>query len=386
MTHILIAPDKFKGTLHASEVAREISEAIREMVSDASVCLHPMADGGEGTAEIVASQLGLLPATIRGHDAVMRPVEIRYYEAGTTCAVDCASVIGLALLGNAVRSPWEASSYGLGEFIGAMLDKGHARIIVGLGGSATVDGGIGMLQALGANFFDSEGTRIAAPIRADSLATICRVDFSEIDRQRISNAVSLLADVDLPLLPSAFSFAANARSSLMFARQKGITELELPQLYYALKNYVSVVEDEIPSRDDDNHFHGAAGGLGYAFRHILHCHAEAGADSLLDDSLFSSPKPDLVITGEGCFDSQSFAGKVTGTVYEKAASLNIPTVIVAGCSTLKEIPSGIRLVTTMKCPGSQATSGISHHDALISLRKALRRKLPVALKSLNILF
>ena len=215
---IMVAPDKFKGTLTAGEVTALISDALVEAFPGAGILRCPMADGGEGTAEIIARNLGLSPATTTGHDAMMHDIEIGFFKNGDTCAVDAAAIVGLAMLAPLPLRPWEASTYGLGEFILEMLRQGFKRIIICIGGTATVDAGAGMLQALGARFLDVEGNQISVrPITAANLSSIYSIDFSGIDRNPIKEAVTALADVDVPLLPSC----EGEMSALDFAPQKG---------------------------------------------------------------------------------------------------------------------------------------------------------------------
>lgn len=387
MPCILIAPDKFKNTLSASEVARETATAINEFLPGATLRVCPMADGGEGTAEILASHLGLKAASIQGHNAMMRPAAIHYFESDNQCAVDCAAIVGLQMLSGLKRlTPWKATTYPLGEFINEMLAKGKQTIIVGLGGSATIDGGIGMLQALGARFLDVDGEPIGAPICADSLSRIFSVDFSEIPVADISRRVRVLADVDLPLLP--YGPKDTGLSSLSFAPQKGVAPTDIEALAEALANYVDAVDDALYPPSNQPRFQGAAGGLGYAFHRILHCHTSLGAERIISTFKLFDPAPHLVITGEGSFDLQSLTGKAVGSLCSHATSLDIPVIVIAGQSDLPKQPDNVTILTTQRTtatsPKNNQTTPTpkrtpTHEDALADLRAALRSKLPEAL-------
>ena len=389
MARILIAPDKFKGTLSAEEVADEVASAVRRIMPDAKLAVAPMADGGEGTSEIIAGRRSLNPAETDGHNALMEPVRVRYFEKNGVCAVDCAAVVGQAMLGGRALTPWQATSYPLGQFIRRMLDQGMREIIIGLGGSATVDGGAGLLQALGARFFDMAGREIPVPVTAATLGAVASADLSKVDVDRLKQAITILADVDLPLLPDA----PGEMSSLSFAPQKGVKPHEIETLHNALASYSSALLAAItathnrhdnPTDDAGSHFEGAAGGLGFALHRILGCDAYAGAEYLLNAMKPFDRLPDLVVTGEGAFDSQSLTGKVTGTIIDECTSRNIPVIVVAGRSEIPEststdTPPSI-ITTSPFLPSPNAP--LNHSNALTSLRHALSVRLSALLTAL----
>lgn len=389
MARILIAPDKFKGTLSAEEVADEVASAVRRIMPDAKLTVAPMADGGEGTSEIIAGRRSLHEAETDGHNALMEPVRVRYFEKNGVCAVNCAAVVGLAMLDGRALTPWQATSYPLGQFIKRMLDRGMREIIIGLGGSATVDGGAGLLQALGARFFDVTGREIPVPMTPENLGAVASGDLSKVDVDRLKQAVTILADVDLPLLPET----SGEMSSLSFAPQKGVKPHEIETLHDVLAGYSSALLAAItathhrhdkPTDDAGSHFEGAAGGLGFALHRILGCKAHAGAEYLLKAINPFALLPDLVITGEGAFDSQSLTGKVTGTIIAEYTSRNIPVIVVAGRSEMPEAAStdtSLSIIATspfLPSPDAQLT----HANALGSLRAALSSCLPTQLSTL----
>lgn len=387
MPSILIAPDKFKNTLAATEVADEIASVIRETMPDATIRICPMADGGEGTAGILASHLSLQPASILGHDPMMNKAIIRYYESADTCAVDCAAIVGLQMLSGSRRlTPWKATSYPLGEFINEMLSKGKQKIIIGLGGSATIDGGIGMLQALGAQFTDVYGEPIPAPICAESLSRIFSIDFSGMPRADLARRIRILADVDLPLIP--YGQNDTGLSSLSFAPQKGVADSDIDTLANALSNYIDAVDEALYPPSNQPRFQGAAGGLGYAFHRVLRCPASLGAEKIISMYNLFNPRPDLVITGEGSFDNQSFTGKATGTICNHASSANTPAIVITGRSSISKLPGNVTVLTTSPNPPvSSRNTNRTHHpdhtptrqEALANLRATLRKTLPPAI-------
>ncbi|MDE6527977.1 MAG: glycerate kinase, partial [Muribaculaceae bacterium] len=391
---IVVAPDKFKGTLSATEVAGTIAQALKARMPSAKVRICPMADGGEGTAAILAEELHLSPAVTPGHDAMMNPIELHYFTDGTTCAVDAAAIVGLAMLSQTPLRPWDATTFGIGEFIVEMLRQDMSRVIVCIGGTATVDAGAGMLQALGARFFDVDGAPInISPITASHLSIIYSVDFSGIDHNPIKQRVTALADVDVPLLPDA----PGEMSALDFAAQKGISAIELPMLRAAFDNFATAVDNALYPPAQQPRFQGAGGGLGYALHRVLRCECAKGADHILNhyhlfnhadktgtppsSSAPSVRNPECIITGEGCFDAQSLHGKVTGTIIEHATAAHIPVIVVAGrCDGQHlSIPDGVKVITTAqyltdtthKTPAEQPAKQISRHDAIEALHKAL---------------
>ena len=243
---VAIAPDKFKGTLTAGEVAGEVGRAVAEAFPSAVVHLYPMADGGEGTASVIAEKMHLQPATCEGHNSLMQPITIEYYQDETVCAVDSAAIIGLPMLGDTPPDPWHSTSYGLGEFISARMAEGKRRIYIGIGGTASIDGGAGMLQALGAVFRDVGGSAIGThdnPVCAGDLWKIFSTDLTAAELHAVRDSVTGIADVNLPLIPSTIEEVSDMShmSSLSFACQKGLPQQDLPQLYESLANYAAAI-------------------------------------------------------------------------------------------------------------------------------------------------
>lgn len=383
---VLVAPDKFKGTLAAADVCRIVAEELQRVNPTLQAVSMPMADGGEGTAPLLATLLHLTERHEEGRDPLMRPITYTYYsdEERTTCAVDSASLTGLTLLRSQGEEydVWHTSSHPLGEFLARRLAEGFTRIYVGVGGTGTVDGGAGMLQALGARFFDEEGVELPSPIRACDLLRLRRADLSALPRSSAAGRVVMLSDVDVALLPQDGQEALSspkekealssqdgqqALSSLSFAKQKGVTTPDLPRLAHSLRRFTELLgsHPELP-------FQGAGGGIGYALHAVLGAEAHAGGAYIMERfGLFSSPPPSLLITGEGRFDSQSMSGKVVGTLMTRASELGVPVVVISGCAedgASSLLPSNATLIT---CTAGDCPSSPSEAEA--SLRCALRR-------------
>ncbi len=380
---VAIAPDKFKGTLTAREVAGEVGRAVAEAFPSAVVHLYPMADGGEGTAAVIAEKMNLQPATCAGHNSLMQPIKVEYYQDETVCAVDSAAIIGLPMLGDTPPDPWHSTSYGLGEFIAACMAEGKSRIYVGIGGTASIDGGAGMLQALGAVFRDVSGSSTGTrdnPICAGDLWKIFSADLTAAALHAVRDSVTGIADVNLPLIPSTIEEVADMShmSSLSFACQKGLPQQDLPQLYESLANYAAAIDTALLPTSRRTAFNGAGGGVGYALHRVLRCPCVAGAEFIsgLYGIFDTTPPPDCLITGEGSFDAQSLQGKVTGTLLTQCAARHIPAFIIAGrASATTPAAAGITETTRFLSPGTP----LNHDSALTSLRNSL----PLLLQSLR---
>lgn len=355
---VVIAPDKFKGTLTATEVAREIAAAYTR----ATVRVCPMCDGGDGTAQILGALFALPACTMRVPDALGEEHNVTYYNDGHQAVVDSASVIGLASLAGRELHPFQSTSYGLGMLVRHLLDSGTEHIYVGIGGTATVDCGAGFLQALGARFADVEGAELGAPVNAADLDRIYAIDLSGVNGRDIRGRITVLSDVAVPL-----------EDSLMFAAQKGVTPAETERLRAALANFRAAVDETLlPSGADDMHG-GAGGGLGYAFERVLRCAVAEGARFMIDRyGIFEGTEPSLVITGEGAIDAQTGTGKVVGALYSEARKRNIPVVAVVGRDRLEGTRPGLAILATEPwLRGAQLT----HDSALAALQGALHDRL-----------
>lgn len=372
---VAIAPDKFKGTLTAGEVAGEVGRAVAEAFPSAVVHLYPMADGGEGTASVIAEKMHLQSATCVGHNSLMQPIKVKYYQDETVCAVDSAAIIGLPMLGDTPPAPWHSTSYGLGEFIAARMSEGKSRIYVGIGGTASIDGGVGMLQALGAVFRDVGGSAIGTrdnPICAGDLWKIFSTDLTAAALHAVRDSVTGIADVNLPLIPSTIEEVSDMShmSSLSFACQKGLPSHDLPRLYESLANYAAAIDTALLPTSRRTAFNGAGGGVGYALHRVLRCPCVAGAEFIsgLYGIFDTTPPPDCLITGEGSFDAQSLQGKVTGTLLSQCAARNIPAFVIAGrVSATTPAAAGIIETSRFMSPGEP----LNHEAALAALRQAL---------------
>lgn len=315
---VLIAPDKFAGTLTAPEAARAIAEGWLRCQPGDTVTLAPMADGGPGFVDVLAEALGgeIIAATVHGPLGVEVPISI--LQVGETAYIESAQACGLDLVSE--RKPLVATTYGVGEAIRAALDAGARKVVLGLGGSATNDGGAGMLGALGAT------ANVPLDQGPEALADITDCDVS-IPRQLLDGIELVIAtDVDLPLLGM---FGATKT----FGSQKGLDDGEIMRVDGLLDSFVVAACGKAPSERKvaDDKGAGAAGGLGFALL-LLGAGRVSGIDLVAESTGLSkqAAQHDLVVTGEGTFDYSSRAGKVVYGVAQAAAAAARPCIVLAG--------------------------------------------------------
>ncbi|MFC9333156.1 glycerate kinase [Arthrobacter sp. NPDC057009] len=354
---IVIAPDKFKGSLSAPDVARHLETGLRSATADGvshegrrslEVLRIPVADGGEGTLDAaVGSGFTRRRAVVSGPTG--QPLTAEFAVRGREAVIEMAAASGLAVLPNydggrpdsvTART---ASSLGTGELIRAALDAGCRQIILGVGGSANTDGGAGVLQGLGAKLLDAAGNEL--PLGGAALAHLTEIDFSGFDTRLEESRFILASDVDNPLLGAEGAAA-------IFGPQKGATAADVGELDAALANFVQVLAAEIGPRAvkaASAPGAGAAGGVGYAAIAALAASRRPGIDVVLDFTRLADrlAGADLVITGEGSLDEQSLLGKTPMGVARAAAAAAVPVVAVCGRTTLspeQQQNSGFRQV------------------------------------------
>mgnify|MGYP006289997101 CR=1 FL=1 len=323
---ILVCPDSFKGSLDAMAVAEAMTRGVRTACPGAQVRALPMADGGEGTARLATETLGWAWQRTEVHGPRGECVTAGWGIDidGRRAVIDVASACGLDLVPSDQRDPWRLDSRGVGELMLAAMDAGAEELMIGLGGSGTVDGGAGMLAALGARFLDAHGKALSPTPAA--LAALARVDLDGLDPRLDGTGIVVLNDVDNPL-------TGPQGAAAVFGPQKGLTEADIQAMDRHLARLAARLDAAGPLRcPADTPGAGAAGGLGFALACVLGGHSRMGATCLadlidLDEAIASA---DLVITGEGQIDAQTARGKVVAEVITRATRLNVPVVAVAG--------------------------------------------------------
>lgn len=322
---VIIAPDSFKESLGASAVAEAIARGVRRAIPGVETVKLPVADGGEGTVDALLAATGgrKVPVPVTG--PLGEPVAgfIGLLGDRRTAVIEVAAACGLQWVAPESRNPLLATSFGVGELIRAALDHQVSHIIIGLGGSATNDAGIGMLQALGARCRNAQGEEIARG--GGALNALAAIDTRGLDPRLRNVALQVACDVTNPLLGPRGATA-------VFAPQKGATPAMLAQLEANLQHVAAVISAQTGQRIADYPGAGAAGGLGAALIALLGAHMRPGIEVILDALDFDNQLQgaDLVITGEGRIDAQTANGKAPAGIMRRAAAQGCPCVVLAG--------------------------------------------------------
>ncbi|MDC3365908.1 glycerate kinase [Flavobacteriaceae bacterium] len=323
--NILVAPDSFKDSLSASEVSRIISEAISAVIPSASIRKIPISDGGEGLLEALLTPLQGTLVSVSVKDPLHRTIEASYglVDQGKTAIIEMATASGLELLSIEERNPLITSTYGTGELIKNALDKGCTKIIIGLGGSATNDGGIGMIKALGGLFLDQYNQEI--PDGGAALSTLHSIDLSGLDKRLQQVAIVCACDVDNPLTgPSGASY--------VYAKQKGASDNMLAVLDSNLSNYATVIKATLNKDLEHISGTGAAGGTAMGLLAFLDATLTPGI-ALITELLHLEKhikEAQLVVTGEGKIDIQTLHGKTIMGIASLAKKHSIPVLVFTG--------------------------------------------------------
>ena len=320
---IILSPDSFKGSLTAQEVAQTMAEAIHSIDPNTELHLLPVADGGEGTLESLIN-------TTRGtfvyrtvQDPLHRPIETCFGLLGDaqTVVIEMAKASGLPLLKETERNPLIATTFGTGELIRHGLELGKRQFLIGIGGSATNDGGLGMLRALGMRFLTSDKKEIIFPYELPLLDTI---DDSHFDPRIQQCTFTIACDVEHPFIgPNGASF--------IFGPQKGATDNIVRLLDDALTHFANIIEESGRLSLHYAKGAGAAGGLGGAFLAFFPATLKSGIDVVLDAIRFEYflAQADLVITGEGKSDAQTLSGKAPFGIQKRASAHGVPTMLIS---------------------------------------------------------
>ncbi|WP_026971106.1 glycerate kinase [Aliagarivorans marinus] len=323
---VIIAPDSFKESLTAMEVADYIELGFRQIYPDAEYCKVPLADGGEGTVQALVDATGgrIMPVLAQGPLGQSVEAFFGMLGDGETAAIEMAAASGLHLVTPPeLRDPRQTSSYGTGELIKAALDSGAKRLILGLGGSATNDAGLGMLKALGAKFFDQFNKPLGDGGAA--LIDLAHIDVSELDPRLKQVDIEVACDVDNPL-------CGDNGASAVFGPQKGATEDMVELLDRALGNFAKVVNTQLGQDVAHLPGAGAAGGMGAALVAFMGAELRPGVNIVTEavDLESKLEGADLLITGEGRIDSQTIAGKTPFGAAQLAKQFDIPVIALAG--------------------------------------------------------
>ncbi len=323
---IAIAPNAFRGSLTAQEAAEAIAAGLRRSaLKDPGLLLMPLADGGDGTLDVLLNALGgeRVSLTVKGPMGTPVAAQIALLADGQRAVVEMAKSSGVELIPKAERNPLLATSYGLGELIAAALKQGRRRVIIGLGGSATVDGGAGCLQALGADLLTAAGDPIAPG--GDGLAQLASIDLQKLKALTAGAEFIVLCDVTNPLL-------GDSGAARVFGPQKGATPQMVERLESNLSHFADVIQQSLGIDVRSIPGGGTAGGTAAGLATMLGASLVPGAETLINmlDYEGKLAAVDLLITGEGKLDAQTGGGKAVQGIANAARQQGIPVIAFAG--------------------------------------------------------
>ena len=333
----VFASDSFKGSLNSKKINELLTRAAKEVFEDAECIGIITADGGEGTVEAVVLAVNGRFVKAKVHDPLGKEIEAVYgiidsfpdgNKKGSVAVIETAAASGLTLLKNELRDAFLTSTYGTGELIKDALCRGITDICIGLGGSATNDGGMGALRALGAKFVDKAGNELKGC--GNDLERVCGIDLSGLDERLSNSNINAMSDVTNPL-------CGKNGATHTFGPQKCSENRDLERLEKGMQNYKEILKFKTGTDPDKIRGAGAAGGLGAALVLLLHAKMRSGIETVLELSGFDEKAAGacLVITGEGRLDSQSLNGKTVQGVAARAKKLGVPVYAICGSDALE---------------------------------------------------
>lgn len=320
---IFVAVDSFKGSMGSIEAGTIIKEAIIEEIPEAEVKISPLADGGEGTVKALVDGLKGKYIDVEVQGPLNEKIIAKYGAVDKVAIMEMAESSGLTLVEKEKRNPLFTTTYGLGDMIKDALDKNYREFIIGIGGSATSDVGLGMLQSLGFEFLDKNGNKVG--IFGKDLENIAEIKDEKVDKRIYESTFQIACDVDNPL------FGKNG-AAYIYGPQKGASKEDIIKLDKYTKNFSEIVKEKYKLENENIKGTGAAGGLGYAFKTFLKADLIPGIEIITDflkiEEEIKNSK--LAITGEGELDDQTMMGKAPSGVAKIAKKYNVPVIAVAG--------------------------------------------------------
>lgn len=323
--NILIASDSYKGSLSSLEVAEQIGKGIKKVIPEVNIINIPIADGGEGTVKAIITSMGGRIERCRVAGPMGNEVIAEYgILKNGNAVIEMASASGLPLVQKQERNVLKATTFGTGQLIKSALDKGCKEIYIGIGGSATNDGGVGMAQALGGRFIDHQGNEVG--FGGEALKKIVTIDLKNMDDRLKNTKIIVMSDVTNVL-------CGPAGAAAVYGPQKGASDEDIKILDEGLKNLAGVVKLSLGKGVLEMKSGGAAGGLGMGLFAFAGAEITSGIDAILKMIKFDEKLKwaDLVITGEGRMDEQSVNGKVPVGISKRASDYNVPVIAIVGC-------------------------------------------------------
>jgi len=372
---VIIAPDKFKGSLSAQEVCDAVEKGIKKFDAAIKIIKHPLADGGEGTLEILQNYFDLNPITIQVQDPLFNYITASYMVSKNTAFIEMSSASGLQLIEKENQNCLYTSTIGTGQLIYDAIEKGFKNIVLFIGGSATNDAGIGMANALGYQFYNSEN-KLILPIGKE-LINISKIDDSSLFLKLDSINFTVVCDVKNKL------YGKNG-AAYVYGKQKGASESELYLLDLGLQNFSNKVQKYLNKSVSNIEGAGAAGGLGAGAICFLNAKIKSGIDFVIEQTQLKqhlNQHIDLIITGEGSVDKQTLDGKVIKGVSDIANQYHIPFCIISGIVKDKNLiqqnlnPNSINSIMDLNISIEDAFQNASEHVSNIAfnLIKAIKK-------------
>jgi glycerate 2-kinase len=356
---ILLAPDSFKNSCTAREACCAIERGIKSVNPKVKTLSLPLSDGGEGYMEVLLSSLGGKRYSITVHDPLMRPVKADYaiVNSGKTAIIEMAAASGIQLLSEKELDPCKTTTYGCGELILDAIQKGASRIIIGIGGSSTTDGGTGAAQALGIHFLDITGEIIPDGISGAYLKKIHSIDESGINPAVSDIEILVACDVENP-------FTGKSGAARIYSPQKGANPEKVKLLEEGMIHLSGLIMQKKGINLEEIPGSGAAGGLGGGLLAFLGARLKPGVEIILQSVNFSKnlKKVDLVITGEGKIDSQTINGKVISGILKESQKAGVPVIALAG-----QLDAGFEILYE-----KGLTAAFSIQRGPVTLKKAMK--------------
>jgi len=325
---IVVAIDSFKGSLSSLQAGNAVKDAIGRLDNNAEVVVRPLADGGEGTVEALAESSNAETVELKVNGPLLNPVVAKYciLKGNNTAVIEMASASGITLISNEERNPLETTTYGVGEIIKDAIKKGCRRFIVGIGGSATNDGGTGMLTALGYEFVDEADNPIS--LGAKGLKDLYKIKTNNVIPELNDCVFNIACDVTNPL-------CGQNGCSAVFGPQKGATPKMIKDMDTWLENYAALAKTVSDKAENNYKGTGAAGGLGFAFLAFTNATLKSGIEIVLEEIDIEEDikNADIVVTGEGRLDSQTVMGKAPIGVAKLAKKYAKKVIAFSGCVT-----------------------------------------------------
>lgn len=372
MSKIVLCPDSFKGSLSAKEVVEIMAEKIKRLCPASRLVCIPLADGGEGTIDVLSDTIQCEKAKVNVHDSLGNIISAEYliYDSGKKCLIESASAVGLDLIEKSKRQPMKMSSRGVGELILDAAFKGCEEIFVSLGGTGTCDGGMGLLNELGFKFYDHQGIRLVG--KGEDLTKIGIIDAKDVNPCLKKIKLKAVCDVSAPLY-------GKKGAAFVFAPQKGASPDEIEILDAGLKNF-AVVSQEAGLTDFYTAMKpgsGAAGGMGFAMTGLLNAEYISGVDFVMEAVDFENriKDADLIVTGEGRIDKQSLMGKVGDGVLKRAERHRIPVVGLGGKVENADLleQAGFSAVYEISDPNKSLEENMNKETTLLNIENALEK-------------